>query len=180
MSYQYSNSIIKIRQSHDQLIFRMKIPLPRNTVVMLRWGLDHLHNWNNVLFLNLFTAVRQPPGGRLNIKMSYQYSNSIIKIRESHDQLIFRMKIPLPRNTVVMLRWGLDHLHNWNNVIFLHLFTAVVLILGQVNGRTLLGSNAGILSLVKSLQLIDRCPIFWWVAMIWLNSLRPSDAYMRW
>ena len=39
----------------------------------------------------------QTSGGRLNIKMSsYQYSTSMLKLRRSHDRLIFNMRIPIP------------------------------------------------------------------------------------
>ena len=36
------------------------------------------------------------PGACLNIKMSYQYRNPIIKIRQYHGHLIFIMEIPIP------------------------------------------------------------------------------------
>ena len=49
----------------------------------------------------------QGPGVCINIKTSsYQYRIPIIKIRQSHDCLIFIMQIPIPGKMVFILRWS--------------------------------------------------------------------------
>ena len=45
-------------------------------------------------------------GGSLNITMSYQYRDPMLKIRRSHDRLIFNMGLPIHGKTVFILRRG--------------------------------------------------------------------------
>ena len=51
--------------------------------------------------------MRDTPGGRLNIKISsYQYGDSMLKIRRSHDRLIFYMWIPIPGKDGLYIETG--------------------------------------------------------------------------
>ena len=49
------------------------------------------------------------PGGRLNIKMSFQYRDPMLKIRRSHDHLIFNMGIPITGKDRLCIETGPCH-----------------------------------------------------------------------
>ena len=68
-----------------------------NMSITFRWSHIFQNDW------------RDPtePGGRLNIMMSsYQYSDPMLKIRRSHDRLIFNMGITIPRKDGLYIEMG--------------------------------------------------------------------------
>ena len=65
-------------------------------------------DWVGTKYLWLTMDQNWLPGGRLNIKRSYKNRDPMLKIRWSHDSLIFKMESPYLRKVVFILRWGPD------------------------------------------------------------------------
>ena len=86
-SYQYRNSYHK-----DKMVSRP----------------SHLHAGESLHLARKDSLyIEIGPGSHLNIKMSSnQYRISMLKIRRSHDRLIFNMGIPKPGKTVFILKQG--------------------------------------------------------------------------
>ena len=113
LSYQYRDHI---KTFHDLLIFITGIAKPGPIFcLLLRVSSDYAQPITSQvtevscpvigraqprkdsLHIETVFILRRDPGGRLNIKMSsYQYRIPMLKIRWSHNCLIFNMEIPIP------------------------------------------------------------------------------------
>ena len=56
----------------------------------------HNKDWARTKYLWLTMGQNWLPGGRLNIKIFYQYREPMLKVRRSHNRLIFNMVIHIP------------------------------------------------------------------------------------
>ena len=73
----------------------------------MHYSCDKTVNSHAVFMQKIWYTINQRPGGRLNIKMSsYQDRITMLKIRRSHDRLIFNKGIPIPGKVGLYIATG--------------------------------------------------------------------------